>query len=193
MMQPTKAKFMKAIIAKMWATVTLLALPTIAYAALPLCIAVSAGLLGFGIVAALDVWGDIYFVNGAPVASALIILVSLCGLWLLQPSSEATARLRARFSASYKQAKTAWSSVDRARLSSVLTDAFNKVQQCGRQSRELVTSNFASDHASKVQSPTNNESLPLVHSVVWGKPINRQYEFNCSINSEANGSYAARK
>ena len=165
----------------------------IAYAALPLCIAVSAGLLGFGIVAALDVWGDIYFVNGVPVASALSILVSLCGLWFLQPYSQATARFRARFSAPYKQAKAAWSSLDRARISNVLTDALKKAQQCGRQPREYVTSNFASDDASNVQSPTNNESLPLVHSVVWGKPINRQYEFNCSINSEVKTSYAARK
>jgi hypothetical protein len=191
-MQPTKAKFMKANIAKIWATVKAVALTMIAYAALPICIAVSGGLLGFSLVAALDLWGDIYFVNGVPIASALTILVSLCGLWFLQAYSQAIARSRARFSAPYKQAKAAWSALNWAPLSNVLTDALNKATQCGRQPRDYVTTNFASDQASNVQSRTNTESL-LVHSVVWGKPINSQYEFKCSINSEISTSYAARK
>jgi hypothetical protein len=183
---------MKANIANMWVTVKAMALTMIAYAALPICIAVSGGLLGFSLVAALDLWGDIYFVNGVPIASALTILVSLCGLWILQPYSQAIARSRARFSAPYKQAKAAWSSLNWAPLSNVLTDALNKATQSGRP-REYVTTNFASDQASSVQSRTNTESLPLVHSVVWGKPINSQYEFKCSINSEMSTSYAARK
>src|SRR5689334_11397358 len=63
----------------------------IPYVALPFCLLLIAGLTGFGIVVALDVWGDFYFVDGLLMAAAFLTAVSIVGLVLLQPAGEPSA------------------------------------------------------------------------------------------------------
>lgn len=183
---------MKTMIIKIMTAVKPVALLVIACGALPLCLAALAGLIGFGIVVTLDVWGDFYFVDGVPSAAAFIIGIGLCGLWFLQTRNEASVRW-ARFATPYKQAKAALSSLDTAQLAHFVSGALNKARQFGRQTSQYATSNIAPNITSNVHPRTGNKAVPLVHSVVWGKPIDRHYDLKRSLNLEVDQNYAARK
>jgi hypothetical protein len=183
-------KSMWSVIKKAWSVAEPLALPVIACGVLPVCLAAVAGLGGLGIVAALDVWADLYFVDGVPVAAAFIILVSLLGFWLLQSPSEAS--FRARFVAGFKQAKAALHLADPTYGVSV-SDTFNAVRQIGKQNSDQATSDRKSNSTDKIDPRAKSKLSPLIHSVAWGKPIHRSHDLNCSITLETNKNYDARK
>jgi ABC-type arginine/histidine transport system permease subunit len=183
---------MKTMIKRIWAGVKPIAIPAIAYAALPLCLAALAGLIGFGFVVALDVWGDIYFVDGVPIAAAFVIVSSLCGLGFLK-SVNAPSNLWTQFTAPYKQAKTAWASLNTVQFTQAVSGALDMVRRFGWQSSKYGISNAELNSIRNIHPRNRNKAIPLIHSVVWGKSIDRHYDLNRSTNLEMNQNYAAQK
>ena len=157
----------------------------IPYLALPLCLLLLAGLIGFGIVVALDVWADFYFVDGVPVATAFLVAASIAGLVFLQPAAAPTAF---------------------ARFKTVISSPVERLQHLGSRARknlnpgslfekhrpEVVTNNADFNTVGGGPSPAQ-ASRRRVHSVVvWGKPTHQYNNFNCSITAEANKKYDKR-
>lgn len=144
----------------------------IPYVALPVCLLVLAGLTGLGIVVALDIWGDFYFVDGLPMAAAFLVVVSVVGLMILQPAGEPSTLERFKNAISTQIVRG-------GRLANS-----NGVRQ-DNGPEPIVT---ATDFNAVVDGATPyQDGRSAVHSViVWGKPASGSYNFNCSVKSEVN-------
>jgi hypothetical protein len=157
----------------------------IPYVALPVGLLLLAGLIGFGIVVALDVWAGFYFVDGIPIATAFLVAASIAGLAFLQPAG-APATL-ARF-------KTVFSSpVARLqRLGSRAPKNPNPGSPFEQQRPEVVTNNADFNAVGGGPSPSPAGRRRVHSVVVWGKPTRHSNNFNCSIIGEANKKYDKR-
>jgi hypothetical protein len=182
---------MKTTLKKVWAVVKPATILSTAYALLPLCIAAFAGLAGLVVVAALDLWFDVYFVDGVPAASTLVAIASLSGLWLLK--SPGQAALRSRFLSSLRKAKAALSSLSLRRFTRAMTEALDAARRFPTRARGTRASRVEPDHVSRARTWKKTEARPLIHSVVWGKPISRRFDMNCPANLEVDNIYDARK
>ena len=147
----------------------------IPYVALPFCLLLPAGLTGFGIVVALDVWGDFYFVDGLPMAATFLTAVSIVGLVLLTPAGDPFTFKRFQ-----------------AALSSPIAQLKHRLPKraAGRQSNQpdpQVATDSENFNTFGAGPTLRHDGSSLVHSiVVTGKPPDGSYNLNCSIKSEAN-------
>jgi len=156
----------------------------IPYVALPVCLLLLAGLIGFGIVVALDVWADFYFVDGIPGATAFLVVVSIVGLVFLQPAGASSTFARFKTVASSPVARL-------ASLRSRVAKNPNPDSLYEKPRPEIVTNN--ADFNTVGDGPSRSQARRGVHSVVvWGKPTHHSANFNCSINAEANKKYDKR-
>lgn len=157
----------------------------IPYVALPVCLLLLAGLIGFGIVVALDVWADFYFVDGVPVATAFLVVVSILGLAYLQPAAApaAFARFKTVISSPVEHLQHLGS---RARKNLNLPSLFEK------QRPEVVNSDADFNMVGVGPSPAQGRRRRVHSVVVWAKPTHQYNNFNCSINAEANKKYDKR-
>ena len=156
------------------------------YVALPLCLLLFAGLIGFGIVVALDLWGDVYFVDGVPVATSFLLVVSIAGLVFLQPAGASSTLARFKTVAASPVASLGRLRSRVAKSSNPGSSPFEKHQP------EVVTNNADFNAVGGGPSPFQARRRRVHSVVVWGKPTHHSANFNCSINAEANKKYDKR-
>ena len=178
---------MKTMLNKTWAAAKRVALPAAAYVFLPVSLAASAGLAGLAVVASLDVWGGVYFVDGVPAAAALVSTVSLAGLWLL--TSPKKTSLRARFLSPVGRAGAALTSLNREFLERAMTKALDAARRLSPQ----VGTSYVEPVTATSAARRKETNPPLVHGVVWGKPMSRFFVMNCPVSKEVRIGYDARK
>lgn len=166
--------------------------PILAYIALPFCLVAAAGVIGFFMVAGLDLCFGIFFVDGIPVAASLVMIVSLVTVRYLLHAGESTFDLM-RFIAPLRSAKTAWSSFGAVRLTRVLSSALSSARQIGRQVCDSVSAKEESSYAESHRFKTVNARRDVIHSVVWGNSLNLHYAVNRSMNLERRSNHAAQQ
>lgn len=174
-----------------WETVRPVVLFAAAYVAAPLCITAAVTLVGFSLVATLDVWGDVDFVDGVPAAAAFVVAMSTFYLWLLRPAGRMAPR--ASLAAPFNYAKAVFSSNAVRQTVAGLVGTFRSLRRPFVGADGTMTNKTESAPIRNARRVVPYARLPLIHSVVWGKPINRAFVINCPINLRVEGNYEARK